>query len=135
MSVAPLAVLGVLWVLSEGARPYALVALAVLYAVSLTVELPLLNRLRVRNTSYSVEPGYVYITRGALINHSVLIALHQILSVETVQGPLLERFGFAKVRFRCLTDVEWLGPLDADAVIEVRRAIAQQRRSGDNVGE
>lgn len=112
-------------VFDGGTRTFVLLLLVVLTALSLAVELPVLNRLRVRHTSYSVQPGFVYITRGALVRRSVFIASHQIQNVETVQGPLLRRFGFVKVRLKCITDVESLGPLDPSAVLAIRRAVLQ----------
>ena len=118
----------ILWTLGGNARLFSLAALATLTLVGLAVELPLLNRLRLRYTSYSVNARYVYITRGAIIRSSVLIPVHQILNVETVQGPLLRRFVLAKVRFQCITDVEALGPLDPAAVAAIRRAVASSRQ-------
>ncbi len=111
--------------LDGGVRTAVLLALGGLTAMGLAIELPLLNRLRVRYTSYSAQPGFIYITRGALVRRSVFIASHQIQNVETVQGPLLRRFGFAKVRFKCITNVESLGPLDPSAVVAIRRAVLQ----------
>ncbi len=115
----------VLWGLDGSAQAWGLLALGLLAALGLAVELPMINRLHMRYTRYSVDPTFVYITRGALIQRSVLIPTRQILNVETVQGPLLRKFGFAKVRFKCITDVEGLGPLDPAAVLEIRSVVAR----------
>lgn len=127
--------LTVSWIFDGDLRVVLLPVLGVLTVVSLCVELPVLNRLRLRYTSYSVEPGYVYITRGAIIRSSVLIPTRNILNVETVEGPLLRRFGFVKVRFRCITDTESLGPLDPAAVVDIRRAIAYLGERDDHALE
>lgn len=114
----------VLWALEGSSRHRALLTIGVLTVLGLALELPILNRYRLRYTRYSVSPTFVFITRGALVRRSVLIPTRQILNVETVQGPLLRRFDFAKVRFKCITEVETLGPLDPAAVLEIRRVVA-----------
>ncbi len=129
---ATVGVLVILWGLDGRTERLALVAVAVLTMLGLAVELPFLNRLHLRWTSYSVDPTFVYVVRGVLIRRSVLIPTRQILNVETVEGPLLRRFGFAKVRFRCITDVESLDPLDRTAVTEIRMVVALlERHTGE----
>lgn len=113
------------WFLEGSALYLSWLVLGILALVAFAVELPILNKRRVRNTSYSVEDEYVYITRGAVLRRSVFIPVRHILNVETVQGPLLRRFGFVKVRFVCITEVESLLPLDAAAVADIRRRLTE----------
>lgn len=107
--------------------------IAALLLISAAVELPFLNRVRVKYTTYSVNSEYVYITRGALVRNSTLIPTRQILNVESIQGPLLSKLGYAKVRFRSISGSVSLGPLDATAVENIRRAVAL-RRSDNHAG-
>lgn len=107
-------------------------AIGVLAGISFLVEAPLLNRLRVRHTSYMVDPDFMYVTRGAFIKSSVLIPTGQIQSIETVQGPLLDRFGFATLRCKCITQVESLGPLDKVSVDRIREAVVKPERQRDD---
>lgn len=113
------------WFLSGGGRVLAFVAIAALAGVAVVVELPWLNRRRVKYTTYSLDSRFVYMTRGAVFRRSVLLPMRQILNVETVEGPMLRAFGFVNVRFSCITEVESLGPLDAEAVLMIRRAVAR----------
>lgn len=101
--------------------------LGVLAAVSLLVELPWLNRMQVRRTSYTVTPDFVYITRGWLWQRSIVIATPQVLNVEIVQGPLLRAFDVVSVRFTCLADIEGLGPLTREAAERVRTTVLRSQ--------
>lgn len=97
--------------------------LAALAVVSLAIEMPWLNRKEVENTSYTVTPDFVYITRGWLWRRSTVIATAQILNVEIVQGPLLRAFDAVSVRFTCISEIEGLGPLERDAAERVRATV------------
>lgn len=115
----------VVWTLDGAAQLLFLTLLAVLTVTSAVTELLFLNRLRVRYTSYTVDPEIIYIARGALIRRRVLIPTRQVLNVESVQGPLLRKLGLAEVRFKSITHVESLGPLDPAAVVAIRRTLAE----------
>ena len=132
MTVVIAAVLTVFF-LPERWRTAALVTLAALFMISVPLETAVLEVMRVRNTSYTATPEFVYLTKGVIFRTSVLIPGHQILAVETVEGPLLRKFGFVTVRFRCLTTSEELGPLNAAAVSELRRAVLQAQPESDRV--
>ena len=117
------------WFLDGSEQIVAYLAITALGLVAVTVELPWLNRRRYAFTTYSVDDNFVYITRGAIFRRSVLLPKRQILNVETIQGPLLRQFGFANVRFSCITEVESLGPLDNDAIMAIRAAVAIEPES------
>lgn len=104
---------------------------ALLVLVSLLVELPWLNRVRVRTTSYTVTPDFIYVVRGRLWRRSVLIATPQVLNVEIVQGPLLRSFGLVAMRFTCITETEWLGPLDPDSADRARATVLHSFAASD----
>lgn len=99
------------------------VVVGFLAVVSLLIELPWLNRKQVENTSYTVTPDYVYITRGWLWRRTTVIATAQILNVEVVQGPLLRAFDAVSVRFTCISEVEGLGPLEPLAAERIRATV------------
>ena len=130
VAAASVAAIVVYFVTEGNTRVVSWAIIGALLLASAAVELPFLNRLRIKYTTYSVNAEYVYITRGALVRTSVLIPIRQILNVESVQGPLLERLGYAKVRFRSISGSVSLAPLEATAVESIRRAVALRR--GDN---
>ncbi len=100
-----------------------LVVLGLLLVATLLVEVLLTNPLLVRSSSYTVSPDFVYITRGVVLRRSSLILRASLVNIETVEGPLLTRFGLAKVRFRGVTTSEVLGPVDAHQVLAIRRIL------------
>lgn len=100
------------------------IAVAVLVVSVVCLEIPVMNRLTMRWTTYTVTPEHVYLVRGGVLRRSTFIPTRQILSVETAQGPLLRHFDLAQVRFHCISEVESFGPLDATTVARVREAIA-----------
>lgn len=112
------------WLLEGRVRVTVLAGAVAIFLVGLAVE-PLLNRRTVRWTSYSVEADFIYIARGALLRRSVFLPTRQILNVETVQGPLLQRFGLVKVRFSSITEIESLGPLSPASVLAIRSVIGR----------
>ncbi|MFT4052748.1 MAG: PH domain-containing protein [Microbacterium sp.] len=110
---------GILWALT-----------GVLVTSSLSIELPWLNRVHVRTTSYSVTGAYVYIARGRLWRRSVVIATPQILNVEISQGPLLRAFGLVSVRLLSIVELEHLGPLERDAAERIRSTVLASQLGG-----
>lgn len=118
--------------LDEAWRWGVLAAGAVLILLGLVLEVRWLNPLRMRTLSYTVGPRFIYVVRGVLLRRSTTVATHQVLNVESVQGPLLARFDLEKLRFRLLADTLELGPLHESTVVDVRRAVALLRE--DAVG-
>lgn len=114
-------------------RTTAWIGVLVLTIAGVLVELPWLNRIQTRATSYTVTTRYIYIVRGRLRRHSVMIATPQVLNVEIVQGPLLRAFGLVSVRFTCITEFERLGPLTPEAA-ERARAQVLASQTGERDG-
>lgn len=111
-------------------RAWALIAIAVLTAVGLLVDIPFVNRWEVRNTSYTVTPEVVFIRRGLLIRRTTTISTAQILNVEIVQGPLLRAFGIVKVRFTCISETEGITGITEAAAEEIRDTILRAQNEG-----
>lgn len=126
VSAAAFTVVGGVW------RWRVLVVGAVLVAAELAVETLVLNPRRVARTSYAVGPHAVHVTRGAVLRRSLVIATRQILSVETIRGPILAHLGLRTVRFRLLADVESLGPVSPAAAAAIRRAVAHAGEDHDS---
>lgn len=118
---------GIAFVPDDTVRVALWVVLTVLMASSLLIELPWLNRMQVRHTSYTVTAEYVYVTRGWLWRRTVVIATPQVLNVEIVQGPLLRAFDVVSVRFTCITDIERLGPLRREAAEAARMTVLRSQ--------
>ncbi|QGQ20021.1 PH domain-containing protein [Cellulomonas sp. JZ18] len=120
---------------ATGWRPsgWVFAALVGVTAVGLAVEVPLLDRHKMATTSYTVDPNLVYIARGRWWRRTVSISTAQIINVESVQGPILRRFGLVMVRFTCLADVEALGPLTPEVAERVRETVLRAAR-GDADG-
>ena len=104
-------------------RVAAVIAIIVASLVGVGVELPLLNRLRVRHTSYTVTSEIVYLARGVLIRRIVTLPAAHVLNVEIVQGPILRRCDLVTIRFVTITAIEPLGPLTPDAARVIRASI------------
>jgi len=103
-------------------QPLASAALVVLLLLTVTVEIPVVNRALVRLTSYEVDDCAVRIRRGLLFERTIVLPTAQLVIVTVIEGPLLRRFGLAVVVFSCASTAERLGPL--------RRAEAHRVRSG-----
>lgn len=132
IAVATGVAVGIAFVPDDTVRIALWVALAVLTASSLLIELPWLNRMQVRHTSYTVTTEYVYITRGWLWRRTVVIATPQILNVEIVQGPMLRAFDVVSVRFTCIADIERLGPLRREAAEDARLTVLRSQTDADD---
>ena len=115
----------IMWLAPEQWRLPAVVILVLLLIAGLAVDLPFINRLSVRSTSYELDQAAVRIRRGILISRDTVISTAQLLNVTIVQGPLLRRFGLVKIAFTTIANVEPLGPLSADEAESLRvRALA-----------
>lgn len=116
---------GVLLLAPDGWKWPLLALLAVLTIVGLVVEIPLINRVIMRHTTYQVDDDAVRIRRGFLISRDIVISTAQILNVTIIEGPLLRHHGLVTVRFLSIDHVEPLGPLDHEEALRLRsRALA-----------
>lgn len=93
------------------------VLLGLITALAL-LDLAVINRVRHRGYSYTVSDDAVYIAKGALVRHTVDLAVPQVLSVHVIRGPVHRALGLASVRFVSVVDGESLGPVD---VVEAER--------------
>lgn len=110
-----------LWLLDDPWNGRVSALIGTLVVVSLILEIALLNRLRVRWTSYEVDRTAVRIRRGRLLKRNMVIPAAQLLNVAIIQGPLLSQWGLAKVTFTCIAHPEQLGPLALKDAEEIRR--------------
>lgn len=113
----------VLWLVPEPWKTWLLIALPILVVLSLVIEMPFINRLVVKNTSYEVSPTEVCIRKGVLLTRDTVISAAQILNVSVVEGPLLRNLGLAKVQFTSISHVEPLGPVTLDDAHAIRNAL------------
>lgn len=111
-----------IWVLSSPWDVRAALIIGALAAISFIGEIAFLNPLRVRWTRYEVDRRAVRIHRGRLLKRHMVIPAAQLLNVTVTQGPLLERWGLAKVTFTCIAHPERLGPLSLADAERVRAA-------------
>ncbi|KAL9098458.1 MAG: hypothetical protein Q9187_009661 [Circinaria calcarea] len=96
MSTAFAAAVGVACLIAPDSwRIPLVVGLTALYALLVVVDLLIINRLIVQRTSYTTTSEFIYITKGAVLRTTVIVPIDQVLSVDTVEGPLLSRRGFA----------------------------------------
>lgn len=98
-------------------------AVLVLGIIGMLVDLPIVNRLIVRNTSYEMIDDLVCIRRGVLIHRDLTISAAQILTVSIVDGPLLRRYGLVKVKLTTIAQTDPLGPVTVAEAEELRRRI------------
>lgn len=106
--------------------------IAVLVLALLVLDVAVLNRVRHRNYSYTVDENEVYVAKGALIRHTVDVAVPQVLSVHVTRGPVQRALGLASVRFVNVVDGESLGPVDvaeADRITQIVLDGLERRRA------
>ena len=113
----------VAWFVFESLRVMILAIILLVVATAIIFEIQIMNRLRVRNTSFTVTGDEIYIVRGLLVRRFTSIATSQVLNVEITEGPILRRFGLVKIRFTCIADVEPLGPVTPVMAETIRSAV------------
>lgn len=101
-----------------------LAGLAVLAAV---VESALVLPRRHRCYRYRLGAGSVEVESGALVLRQLVVPLHQVLYVETHQGPVLRAFGLTRVRLGTIADPKSVGPLATGAAQLLCRAVETSR--------
>ena len=109
-----------LWLAPSGWKLPTLVVMTILIIAGLIIDVPIVSRLTMRHTSYHVDADAVRINRGFLLSKDTVLSTAQILNISIIEGPLLRRFGLAKVRFTTLNHVEPLGPVERGVAVEIR---------------
>lgn len=105
-----------------------LAGLAVLAAVlESAVVLPRLHR----SYRYTLSTGSVVVESGGLVRRQLVVPLHQVLYVETHQGPVLRGYGLTRVRLGTIADPRSVGPLTRDAAQALCRAVEASRASSE----
>lgn len=110
-----------LWLVPSGWKLPVLLAMAILIIAGLIIDVPIISRLTMRHTSYHVDTDAVRIRQGFLLSKDTVLSTAHILNISIVEGPLLRRFGLAKVRFTTLNHVEPLGPVERRVALDIRR--------------
>lgn len=113
----------VLLLLPEAWRGLGAAAVLLSGIVGALVDLPIVNRIIIRNTSYEVVDDLVRIRRGVLVHRDLTISAVQILTVSIVDGPILRRYGLAKVHFTTIAHTDPLGPVTVAEAEALRRRI------------
>jgi len=126
------AVLGVLVVVGRPLvlQPW-LPPLAGLAAVAAVVEGALVLPRRHRNYRYRASIEAVVVESGAVVLHQLVVPLHQVIYVETRQGPVLRAYGLTHVRLGTIADPKSVGPLSTEAAAVLRRAVEASRRPSE----
>ena len=114
-------------------RPVLFTVAGVLVLVALTIEIPFIDRMRISNTSYDIDEGFVQIRRGILFAEDIIVPTDRILNVAIVQGPILRLFGLARIRFVAISHFEALGPLFLDDAIRLRAEVQGHQDSGTEI--
>ncbi|WAC65135.1 PH domain-containing protein [Agrococcus sp. SL85] len=130
-AAAVVAAAAVLLLAPEPARPPLLAAVAALAAVGGAVDLLVLDRIRVRSTSWTATEDFVYIASGRLVRRSVLVPVPQVLGVEVAVGPLLRRAGLVRVRFVTIGDGVEISAVTAEQAASIRGTVLGQRGVAD----
>lgn len=133
LPVAAAAAVGaVLWRDTVGSAVlWGVVALAVLLAV---LDVAVINRLRHRSYSYTVDENEVYVSKGVLVQHTVDVAVPQVLSVHITRGPVQRALGLASVRFVSVVEGESLGPVETAEAERISRVVLRglERRRAES---
>lgn len=80
---------------------------------------------------YGILPASVVVESGALVRRQLVVPLHQILYVETHQGPVLRAYGLTRVQLGTIADPKSIGPLTPEAAEALRRAVEVCRGLSD----
>lgn len=109
-----------LWLLDAPWAVRVVILVLLVAGASLLLELGILNRLRIRYTTYYVDRTCVRLHRGRMLKRNTIIPSAQLLNVTVVQGPLMARWNLAKVKFTCIAHPEPLGPLSLEEAEKIR---------------
>ncbi|KUF07738.1 PH domain-containing protein [Leucobacter sp. G161] len=104
----------------------AFVAFAILIPLILVmtaVDLGFLNRLQHRSYRYTVTAAAVETSRGVLLRARSTVSPIQILSIDTLQGPILRSCGLAVLVLQTVGGPVKLGPLLPEAAATVRNQV------------
>ncbi|TFD28543.1 PH domain-containing protein [Cryobacterium lyxosi] len=113
----------VAWFVFEPLRVVILTVIMLGVAAAIAFEIQIMNRLRMRNTSFTVTGDEIYIVRGLFFRRFTSIATSQVLNVEITEGPVLRKFGLVKIRFTCIVAVEPLGPITPAVATAIRSTV------------
>lgn len=104
-----------------------LLPLAGLGVMAAAVESALVLPRRHRSYRYAASTGSVVVESGVMVRHQLVVPLHQVLYVETHQGPVLRAYGLTRVRLGTIADPKSVGPLTRDAARAMCAAIEASR--------
>ena len=126
--LAASAVLGTVAVLGrpEFARPWLLPAAALVVLAAAVESFAVLPRRHARYR-YRIAERSIVVESGALVVRQLVVPLHQVLYVETYQGPVLRAHGLSLVRLGTIADPKSVGPLTREDAETLRRAVETSR--------
>ncbi len=101
--------------------------LAGLAAVAAVVEGGLVLPRRHRSYRYRATIEAVVVESGAVVAHQLVVPLHQVIYVETRQGPVLRAYGLTHVQLGTIADPKSVGPISTEAAAVLRRAVEASR--------
>lgn len=104
----------------------AFVAFAILIPLILVmtaVDLGFLNRLQHRSYRYTVTAAAVETSRGVLLRVRSTVSPIQILSIDTLQGPILRSCGLAVLVLQTVGGPVKLGPLLPETAATIRNQV------------
>lgn len=101
--------------------------LAGLAVVAAVVEGTLVLPRRHHSYRYRATTAAVVVESGVLVARQLVVPLHQVLFVETRQGPVLRAYGLTHVRLGTIADPKSVGPLCPEAAQVLRQAVEASR--------
>ncbi|MBK8446460.1 MAG: PH domain-containing protein [Micropruina sp.] len=110
--------------------PWGLVVLGLVTSVA-AIEWFFYLPFRFNNYSYTVVNEYIYIAQGRFLRRSVIIPSDKILSVGSVQGPVMRKLGVTRLGVTCLLGVEHFGPFPSNLATNLRDRIMANSKWND----
>ncbi len=106
------------------------IVLGLSFGILLTLLIP---KVRYRRWRYQVSEGYVDFQHGILIIKRTLIPMARVQYVDTVQGPLLRRYGLASITISTAGGSHEIPALAGEVADDLRDHIAQLAQVADDV--
>lgn len=91
----------------------------------------ILPKIRLRNFRYEILADEIYIKKGIFVISKSLIPMARIQFVDTVQGPLLKKYGLASVSFSTGATVHVIPALPAELAFNLRDRISSLAMDAD----
>ncbi|CAN7583928.1 PH domain-containing protein [Rossellomorea sp. LjRoot5] len=92
----------------------------------------LLPTIKWKRWRYEVREQEIELQRGILIVKRTLVPMVRVQHVDTVQGPILKRYGLSTITISTAANVHEIPALDMDEADELRNSISQLARVAED---